>query len=396
MMMGTKVIRLRSHLDFLDGIRGLAALYVLFFHVFADGNEKLTKDGYFLNLLRFGHEAVVVFIVLSGFVLTLPLIRSMNLEFKGGLRKFIFRRARRILPGYYAALLMFPVYLFIVEIFKGLSGDVTDWRRIQELFFSGDMLSHLFLAHNISSKWECSINPVLWSMATEWWIYFVFAFFLIPIWKRFSAITAFLGTIFLGLIPVFLLKLGLPSLYGHPHLIMAFGFGMASAALIYSDNYSNHSRGWNYGLNVAICLSILLFCGITIIDPGVRLSIGSRFITDLLIATMTAGFITKISLTEVSGFAGSWITLTIKRFLELKLIVALGAFSYSLYLTHLVVLNIIGTTLNLAPIKARVSLSFEPMSMRLWVLVPVLLLFAYGFYRVFEKPFLGARSRQSR
>jgi peptidoglycan/LPS O-acetylase OafA/YrhL len=102
------------HLNFLDGIRGLAAFYVLLFHIIANGDSKLLSDSLLLNFLRFGHEAVVVFIVLSGFVLTLPVVRSSQLTLTGGLVGFFKRRGRRILPGYYAALFMLPVYILII------------------------------------------------------------------------------------------------------------------------------------------------------------------------------------------------------------------------------------------------------------------------------------------
>jgi peptidoglycan/LPS O-acetylase OafA/YrhL len=387
----TKAPSERMYFPFLDGIRGLSALYVLLFHVIADGNETLTRENLLLNFFRFGHEAVVVFIVLSGFVLTVPLVRSSQLKLKGGLKLFLARRAKRILPGYYAALLLLPLYTSLVELSKGLGGEGTDWQRIKSLFFSGDLLSHLFLVHNVSRAWEGSINPVLWSMGTEWWIYFIFALVLIPLWRRFGIVFAFMSTLLLGIVPIILLILGLPTLYGFPYLIAAFGVGMTSVAIMYSEHYKSHAHAWRIGLNIVIISSVVLFLLIAIFTPSLRLDLRSRFVEDFLLAIACGGSIIKLSSVGISSSTNSGVTWNLKKLLELKPIRLLGKFSYSLYLTHLVVLNIMGTTLNLSPIKARIQFSLQPMPIRVFVVMPLLLAFAYGFYRVFEKPFIRAK-----
>jgi peptidoglycan/LPS O-acetylase OafA/YrhL len=378
----------RLHFDFLDGVRGLSAFYVLLFHIVVDGKEGLIGETFFLNLFRFGHEAVVIFIVLSGFVLTLPVARSSVPNLSNGIKHFFRRRAKRILPGYYAALFLLPVYFFVVEVSKRLVGETTDWERIRTLFFSGDMFSHLLLVHNISSKWEGGINPVLWSMGTEWWIYFIFALVLIPLWKRFGPVTALAGSILLGMIPTVLLMFGLPTLYGFPHLLMGFGLGMASAILICSQHYRQHNDTWNTALNISALLSFLFFFLIMIYLPSIRLDPKTRFIPDLLVAIVCSGVIIKLSFVEIDGRAKSKILFSIKKILEFKPIKKLGEFSYSLYLTHLAVWSMIGITLHLAPVQAVVNVSVDPMPVRLFVVIPFLVLFAYGFYTIFEKPFL--------
>ena len=99
----------RAHLDHLDGVRGLAALFVVLHHAWL-----LTADhfpiaaetgllGLLTNWLLYGHLAVDVFIVLSGFCLILPVARSGG-ALAGGAAGFYRRRARRILPPYFAAL----------------------------------------------------------------------------------------------------------------------------------------------------------------------------------------------------------------------------------------------------------------------------------------------------
>ena len=88
----------------LDGIRGVAALFVVLHHCWL-----LSFPGYpsntgpwWLGWLIYGHFAVVVFIVLSGFSLAIAPARS-RWQLRS-VRDFARRRAWRILPPYWAAL----------------------------------------------------------------------------------------------------------------------------------------------------------------------------------------------------------------------------------------------------------------------------------------------------
>src|SRR4051812_4239805 len=88
----------------LDGMRGLAALYVVLFHCWL-----LTFRGFpanhgpsWLGWLRYGHLAVIFFLICSGFSLAVsPAVRGWRL---GSTARYARRRAWRILPPYWAAL----------------------------------------------------------------------------------------------------------------------------------------------------------------------------------------------------------------------------------------------------------------------------------------------------
>src|ERR1035437_8398948 len=54
----------KSHYDILDGLRGVAALLVVFFHLF----EAFTGGNHLVQLINHGYLAVDFFFVLSGFV----------------------------------------------------------------------------------------------------------------------------------------------------------------------------------------------------------------------------------------------------------------------------------------------------------------------------------------
>ena len=94
----------RRRLIGLDGMRGLAALAVVFHHCYLlafPGYPKMAGP-WWAAWLTYGHFAVVIFIVLSGFSLAVSPARSgWQL---GGKTNFARRRAWRILPPYWAAL----------------------------------------------------------------------------------------------------------------------------------------------------------------------------------------------------------------------------------------------------------------------------------------------------
>lgn len=109
-------------LVFLDGIRGLAAFYVMTGHCrwllwegYAEGYQR-HPEAYglagkalmlFFSLFRFGQEAVLLFFVLSGFVIHLRYakqIRQLGTEAAFDGLAYLRRRARRILPPLLLAL----------------------------------------------------------------------------------------------------------------------------------------------------------------------------------------------------------------------------------------------------------------------------------------------------
>ena len=91
----------RLRLNHVDGLRALAALYVVLHHIWLDGRpEDRAHD--WGSWLRHGHFAVTLFIVLSGYCLMLPVVRGDG-TLRGGIVPYL-KRARRILPPYYAAL----------------------------------------------------------------------------------------------------------------------------------------------------------------------------------------------------------------------------------------------------------------------------------------------------
>jgi peptidoglycan/LPS O-acetylase OafA/YrhL len=88
----------------LDGIRGLAAVFVVMNHIFlrAWPGYPVDRAPFWATEFIYGRFAVIVFIALSGFSLALGPARS-GWRFDS-VARFAHRRAWRILPPYWAAL----------------------------------------------------------------------------------------------------------------------------------------------------------------------------------------------------------------------------------------------------------------------------------------------------
>lgn len=100
-----------SRIAELDGIRGIAILSVLIYHLFSYTMVRRTWTGAAGSILRItdhGARGVDLFFVLSGFLITGILLdaRSDPHYF----RNFYARRALRILPLYYSVLLVLLCY----------------------------------------------------------------------------------------------------------------------------------------------------------------------------------------------------------------------------------------------------------------------------------------------
>lgn len=151
----------KNRLEKLEALRGFAALYVVLFHTLP---QQILLSGVNIGLLfRFGPEAVIVFFVLSGFVIKYTFERSADKSFK---YYFIRRFIRLYIP-------LFFIYVlgYLLKCYTAGELASPEWRTLLgNLFMLQDVISQ---KPNVVSATYMG-NGVLWSLSYEWWFYMLY------------------------------------------------------------------------------------------------------------------------------------------------------------------------------------------------------------------------------
>jgi peptidoglycan/LPS O-acetylase OafA/YrhL len=178
----------RPRYNYIEGLRALACLTVVLNHAVAEAFPVLYRVEIppmlaFLKLwFAFGHHAVTAFIVVSGFCLGLPLAGGdFTKPFAFG--QFMARRIARIIPPYYAALIISILVCF--TMFKYPAGMHFDFSSHPR---PTDIAAHFLLIQNVFGTGQ--INYSLWSIATELHIYLLFPLLVTLVRKRYGWLIA--------------------------------------------------------------------------------------------------------------------------------------------------------------------------------------------------------------
>jgi peptidoglycan/LPS O-acetylase OafA/YrhL len=369
-----------GRLLYVDGVRALAALYVVVTHailVAAPAHYGSRTEGARPGWLPPGHFAVAVFIVVSGFCLTLPVVRRDG-RLAGGVRSFYRARARRILPPYYAAL-----GLTLVLIWTVIGQETgTFWDYSVPVTIAG-YVGNALLVQDVVGFAQVSVP--FWSIAVELQIYLLFPLLLLC-WRKLGArrtvfyvvllsYVAMIATYVVGPVgPVFLPGTTL-------HFIGLFTLGMAAAWMATSDRArwaeARERVPWSVlAAGFAVCAVVLGFAagsrlgGVT---PFLELPIG------LFAATVLVAASRPTRSSRLRGFLGS------------RPLAFVGLFSYSLYLIHAPLLQA-EWQYGLRPLH----LGSAATSALLGALgIPLVLAAAFLFFRLFELPVMGRRGRKA-
>jgi peptidoglycan/LPS O-acetylase OafA/YrhL len=311
----TPSIDSRPHYAALDGIRGAAAFTVMIGHsayLYIDSSNISGISGIFLTqLVHLGHPSVVLFFVLSGFVLYISFGRTGSL-----FSTYIIRRIFRIYPALFAALLVAFILHFVqnptYKIGLGAAANA-HWIFSQDAI---GFLRHLLLLGFYDS--DVQLNPVIWSLVIE--LRFSIIFLILAIVARRSALALLILSLLswaIGRYMIYKLGVSAPYQIGGSALgslaltlfyLPGFCFGIAAASFLGNRRIDSLFQ-LHDGLKVGICLMALLVAKLSK--------------DDLL---WSAAFAIVILTAAGPGF--------IQRIFTLKPVLFLGGISYSLYLIH--------------------------------------------------------------
>lgn len=277
---------------YLDLARFLAALFVVLYHswsIFFPG-----------SVIKWpGHEAVVVFFVLSGYV-----ISHAAAQPDVTLALYVQHRAARILPVALLALLL----SYVLAKFALLPDE-------HNLIWP-TLANALFIAQAGWLAIDAPLNPPFWSLNYEVWYYVIFGvwMFSAPKWRKVLTALAMLcaGPKILLLLPVWMmgafLYRSMPAMSRRTAWVVFLGT-LAFGAVLWWLDASGVIRSWLYA----------------VFPPAWRAHYSTQFIYDILLGLIvSANFAAVVSLGSAFDFLHK----------GEKVIRYLASFTFSLYVFH--------------------------------------------------------------
>lgn len=366
--------RLRS----IDALRGAAALAVVLYH--AVGQPRAGASAFASLLARYAHAAVsygytgvFLFFVISGFCIHLSQAKAQAAGRTTRVEFFSFwrRRVRRLYPPYLVALALFLIVAY-----------VTGWVHLDR-FFAWDVSAHLLMLHNFDARTCYSINSVFWTLAIEEQLYL--AYFLLLFLRRRLGWRTTLAVCFAARVACFFALTALREWKGInipiPEAAASHWFTWALGALAVESAFGLVKLPrWCRSLRVG-ALALVASAALAGLLPFYE---SNRVLHDtgwlLLHPLWGFGFFAVLNRTveaergwRTSGTTPVWITR----------LAAVGLISYSLYLTHQLVL-LEAWKFEAIPMAATL--------VALIVMTPLCLVFAWLFFMCFERPFLARTS----
>jgi peptidoglycan/LPS O-acetylase OafA/YrhL len=325
----------KDYLRSIDGLRGIAILLVIMFH---------------LNIVHFGWSGVILFFILSGYLITKILLaeKDKHLTIRHKLKNFWVRRALRILPLSYLYLIILFVFSFFSQI---------QFNAGAELPYLLTYTYNFYLISVFDQAAPSFLTGHLWSLSIEEQFYIFF-----PLLIFFNSGNR-LKIILIGLILFSVLSRLFYDRFPHYHLngvdyssfldyhLFAYlgSFSFGASIFIFRLEKLRPFVGF---VIFTISALIMLIGGL-----AVYLDLYKNEPFDLQKYLSSFGLVTEYS----KNFYGIWghfslnlfytsilllllmpgkniIHVSVKKFFEIKPLVAIGKVSYGMYIFHAVVI----------------------------------------------------------
>ncbi|MGE5626113.1 MAG: acyltransferase family protein [Bacillota bacterium] len=307
----------------LEGMRGIAALGVVFYHV--EWHWHL----YGLEIVRNGRLFVDLFFIISGFVISH--IYAARLNSPRALAEFAVLRTARLYPLHFFTLLLIAgITLSMPWLTAHWSALPADDPRLRENTLN-QFLQNLFLVHALVPGHHFSFNRPSWSISVEYFTYFLFAILAVLTFGRKSLMVA-ASALVAGASVLYLWHRG--ALTVNISLLRCFtGFfiGVLLQFLwqrVHSGAREMLEHGWKAHIAETLCLALII----------AAMTYGGHRHAQFLVLPAFALGVWLFSLSH------GWVT----RVLESRWIQNLGKWSYSIYMVHFSLLLVATDTLRVA------------------------------------------------
>ena len=173
---------MKQHIKNLDTFRAIAAIVVMIGHIelFRQNNW----GGSLFNMVPSGHTAVMMFFVISGFLITFLLAKEKEKYGTISLKDFYLRRVLRILPLYYLILLGSSLFFVATPKFSTIAYAITILPNI---------------SHAIGCGW--SVSPQIWAIGVENLFYIFFPLIMLFVPNKRMLLLLLIMTVGLAILP---------------------------------------------------------------------------------------------------------------------------------------------------------------------------------------------------
>lgn len=227
----------KEHFKALDGLRGVAVLFVLFSHS-SNANIFIHE---FLNFQKIGKVGVYLFFMLSAYLLDRQIAQAFlkNKATKKYWRNYLLRRFLRIYPLFFIALISYGLLTLLG--FKTVIDNIND------------VPEHLFLQKGES---------VFWSIPVEFKYYFISPLIMwfchkYLSWDKFKIIILFSGIIIITVLIEWFFKLPFISTFKYFPIFM-IGTLISIYELLYQEKFLKSIKSWIYNFVGIISVSLIL------------------------------------------------------------------------------------------------------------------------------------------
>jgi len=350
-----------KRLDFVDSLRGLAALYVILFHMVLVPTTKLILPKWLEPLIMNGGTGVTLFFIISAFTLcyTLQFQRNEN----NYLRKFYLRRIFRILPLYYV--------LLIVSF-----GLTHSFRHI--LHYRYDLLLYSTFGYNFVPGKQEGLVWASWTLGVEMVFYAIFPFIFYLVKSLKHALMFLIVTLVLAWVNNYLIEYLISAntiSKGSFNLGMSFFFQLPvfATGIVCYYLHENYFKGKLIDIKynkIILFVGLILFFALPYFVFGTYFK-GSRIYVMAVVYSMIFLGLSKVSIKLIVN----------------KFTVFLGAISYSTYLNHpRIVYSLNKVYVHIYNICKNESVSILVCSLvTLAFLIPI----SYITYRIIETPLIN-------
>jgi peptidoglycan/LPS O-acetylase OafA/YrhL len=344
----------------LDPLRGIAALAVVVNH--AAHAWKLADDPSATATLLdwLGSWGVTLFFVLSGFCIHLPQARAFgrNPTHRMNWSRFAQRRAWRLLPTHYAALILSAIVGIYVQTALVNAPTVKSFT------------THVLMVHVFSHDLYNSINAVFWSIAVEIYFYICYPLYLF-LRRQFGPFRT-VAVLLVGGLGIYSVSSAL--LHGGvrfvgQHLFLVSWWQWALGAAVAEVYIAGYDTIWSrlFLPRFAPVVWIVLSLCVGLKDPTV-LGLHARFWILPALCACVLGSLVVRQTKPVPGLSYS------------------GVFSYSIYLIHPVAFAVLFSISGYSALPAAIAV---PMTIVFSVLM------SWVFFLLIERHFLSAKQHNA-